>query len=448
MKINTKSIFCVLLTFLFLSPGVVKADEVVRYITNESSSSETIIRHYKDNLDVVCYRSFRPYFMMYSNGYPTSYALYVSFDTICDFHIYNDTVYICGRGGIDFTGTAQIAYFDVATLSSPGSANVSYLALPTMKMVSAIEVNNFASRKHVVGVGEDLKSEGMMVDIIDETSYWRVHFCELGGDTISMSDLAITNNYIVVTSRRKLMGGFCSGRIWFLNKPTMPGFSLFPGVVDYLDVNDIGFVGSKYLVRKLLGDEFVTAYKRGLYSMGGNPFVLSYYNADVYGWSTIINESSETTIYDLGDIARENTTRTVALLVYSTKGSTYESLVYEVPSYYPLVSSVNAHVYYGARFISIDKDPSFDIDFQHFVSSGYSSSGTPYYMRLNHFFFGTKCFEKKENVANHVNIDHKAYSDDLNNAMILQEPLVFQEEKRLINIETPCFIHSHTPADK
>ena len=229
MKTILKSLFCIFIAMLFLSANEAKAIEQVRYNMDDYTNPGSIIRHYADGIDIVCYNnSSYPYFMMYKHGVSTTNELFLyPMDTVCDFEIYNDTVYFCGIMQERMVGHAVIGYFAVADLFNLNPSNVSYINLPAMTNVWAIEVGWFASRKHVVGVGESIDSDGMMVDMIDESVHWMVNFGDVGGDTVLLSDLAITQDYVVVTSKRNVTMVYAPSRLWYFKKPTMPGYSIF-----------------------------------------------------------------------------------------------------------------------------------------------------------------------------------------------------------------------------
>lgn len=149
------------------------ADELVRHNVYDSYSRGTIIRHYRGVSDVICVHSgSHPYFMYLQEGVPTTYAMYVDLDTVCDFEIYNDTVYFCGYRRVNTSSVAVIGFFDLTTYPSPYSHMAYYLDLSWITDVRALEVDMFAARKHVVGVGGELRGNAMMVDLIDEGSFW------------------------------------------------------------------------------------------------------------------------------------------------------------------------------------------------------------------------------------------------------------------------------------
>lgn len=449
MKKHTKALFCIIISLLFLSAGNVRADELVRLNSDELTSSGSIIRHYDGDTDIVCYHSPEgPFFMMYINGVPSTNVLYLQpMDTIHDFEIYEDTVYFCGNGNINRVGDAVVGYFAVADLTNLSLSNVAYITLPALETVKAIEVGWFASRKHVVGVGKAINSEGMMVDMIDESAYWDVNLGEVGGDTIALSDLAITRTYVVVTSTKNAIGTVVPGRLWLIEKPTTAGASLFPGSVTFYDHGTD--VGSKYLVRTRCVDEFVTAHGPAIYSIGTTPFTVSYYNGPSYVESAYINESPATTC-SLGDINCEDGTFIVNMLLhgmYQTgNGLVMRSMIYEL-DYIALPATVKAHVYDGVVFESLAPIWAYNIDEQHFVSSGYKpyGYGTPYYLKYHTRYFEGECLEMTENLAKKVIIDHKPTTKEIESTLTRQVPIVIESYRKYMRVNTECFSQTPTP---
>ena len=113
MKAYTKTLICIFIAMLYLSTGEVRAIELVRNNGDDYAGPGSIIRHYADGIDIVCYNTkSTPYFMIYKQGSPASYELFLHpMDTVSDFEIYNDTIYFCGEGHINRAGDAVVGYF-------------------------------------------------------------------------------------------------------------------------------------------------------------------------------------------------------------------------------------------------------------------------------------------------------------------------------------------------
>lgn len=446
MKTILKSLFCIFIAMLFLSANEAKAIEQVRYNMDDYTNPGSIIRHYADGIDIVCYNnSSYPYFMMYRQGVSTTNELFLyPMDTICDFEIYNDTVYFCGIMQERMVGHAVIGYFAVADLFNLNPSNVSYINLPAMTNVWAIEVGWFASRKHVVGVGESIDSDGMMVDMIDESVHWMVNFGDVGGDTVLLSDLAITQDYVVVTSKRNVNMVYTPSRLWYFKKPTMPGYSIFQGTVSFLD-NNLE-IREKYRIRALAGETFITACHSNYIHGSLNPFVVSYYSGFTCNRNAVIDEGLYNFV-TLGDISYTLGTNVVNLLLHGTyhtnSSSITRSVIYEI-IYGALPSTVMAHVYDGVIFESLDRIWSINLDEQHLVSSGYRPEAyVPYYLKYNSLYFDGSCLAKTDKYADTIYISHKESKVSVDRVKTEQLPIVEAAGRKEMRIGTECTSPTH-----
>ena len=446
MKTNLISIFCITSFILFFSPGQVRADELVRKNINETTTSMTIIRHYDDGRDLVCYHSTCPYFMLYREGVALSQAMYLrDMDTVFDFEIYSDTVYFCGRKINYVSGDAVVGYFDIASFLSSASTNVFYISLPSMESVVAIEVGWFASRKHVVGIGEGYKSKGLMVDMVDETAYWKINFSDLGGDSLVLSDLAITNNHVLTTAIKSTNVSPKFGYVWCIPKSTSPGQSLFPTNATYNRY--FGISGSKYLIMSQPGDSYVTAF-RGWDSYNSQPFIVSYFYGLTYNRSVVIDDAL-IGMYQLQAINQEIPTWTVELVMseaYSNSGITYiNSKIMEIRNTNPIPSTIDAHHIDGVYLTSIDRYSSMTIGMGHFVLSGYdalSGFGTPFHVKFQHQSYSGTCLTRWEQSVENRTLEYTEHSIRLNNNLTLQLPEVKLGDKKEMRVDVSCYYHS------
>lgn len=443
MKNNYISLFYILFLILDSSYGEVRADELIRYNMDEVTTSGTIIRHYKEGMDVVCYQlSYKAYFFTYKEGVATSHVLYVDMDTITDFEIYDDTVYFCGRRKNDIAGSAVLGYFDVASLFNPGVTNVAYMKVLSLETLNALEVGWFADRKHVVAVGMNPKNEAMVLDAIDELSYWNMNFAKMGSDTTVHLDLAITDGFVVVTS--KMITWMWGGRLWFVKKPVLSGHSLFPCNVDYHDFHQGALLGVNCQIEAMDSDNFVTAFHSYWNVSGSNPFIVSYYNGTNYIKSVLFDELSDSRFY-VGDIGYENNSRSVELLIYGENktptGPTYRSVIYEIPdiNVLPSISTIQAHVFDGVYFESLD----YTFTREHFVASGIKqpapySYSSPYYLKFKYNDFSGVCLGEKDNASKKIDIDYKIDDKTITKTNMNQVPDTKEEYKKEMWVGTQC----------
>jgi len=447
MKNTLKSIICITIA-LFASMGNVHADEFIRYTMVDNTSSNTIIRHYTNNCNLACYHSTNsPFFIAYIDGVATTNMMYLPLmDTIYDFEIFEDTVYFCGISKKNVSGPAIVGYFDIASfLSSSLTTNVSYVALPSMKTVKAIDVGKFAERKHVVGIGKNLKAEGMMVDMIEEPSYWNLNFSNVGGDTILLSDLAITSSFVVVTSTRTGAIFVPSEFLWYIKKPVTPGQSLFPCNVIYK--THPGIYGTKFSIAKVLNDEFVTAYHYSVLP-SSKPIALSYYDGYNYFRSVFIDETPNS-IFSLQDlkIGLDNVEVLASGLYADPAGTFIISKVFEIPNTDPVPSIIFAHSYKGVFLTSIDRIAQLIFGDDHYYASGYDQSsgyGVPYYMKFMYHGFHGNCLDYVEEPARNIYLEKRTHSESLDNTMMQQFPEEIPASKKPAIVETKCYSQTQT----
>ena len=450
MKTPIKNRFALwlLAVVMFLASGESKANELVRYNTGDNTTPGSIIKHYINNMDVVCCQgSGCPYFMLYKESSSIPYALYLqNMDTIYDFEILNDTIYFCGTGYATIAGAAIIGYFDLATLYSLAPANVQYIPMPLMKKITMIETDYIAWRIHVVGIGESIQSEGMMVDLIKEPTYWNVNFSVVGGDTVILSDLEILSGYVVVTSKMPSIDPVYSaidkGRLWYIKKPTTPGISLFPNNVDYKDLPSVYNVTGKYLIKKMMdGNMFVTAHQIGNHNTGVNPFVLSFYNGLTYNTSVELDDPQWIDV-SMKDFSYGFDCHSIELLLYGYYdpyyGTAPRSMVYDIPEP-PLPSTpVYAHSINGVCFESLDDAWVIFTNFVHFVAVGHKSSSViPYYMKFKSGIFGS-CLEKIRFTCNENIISHTVGRKNISSTQILQLPVEGISYKKELSLVNEC----------
>lgn len=416
------------------------ADELVRTNIDDYMCKHSIIRHYSDGKDVVYCLSDNPYFMMIEGGNPTSYALYLDMDTICDFEIFNDTVYFCGVKNISGVGKGVIGYFDASLLQGPNYINVHFLDFSDLKIVKALEVGNIAFRKHVVAVGDGVDFKAKMLDVIDEATYWNVNTCDLGGDTVLLSDLAITSSYVVVTSLRDtyIYPPIERGRLWYLRKPTIPGASLLSGYVEYGDINNV--ISGKYCIKTRRRDEFVTAFKEGMTTMNETRYYVSYHDGLLYQDKLYFTETEyfNCTHVSLRDIAIEPFTRNTEVLLSGVfcnpSVGPSQSIIYEIPYNNNWSNgSIYGHVQDGVFLTSLDVSPRYCLH-----SSGYSSEGFPIFDKLKNGMFDGECFEK---ISNKLIFDTISFGESrklLSVSCNLQYPEIETIITKKMQIDTIC----------
>lgn len=429
------------LFMLITSIKEVRADELVRYNSYDQYCTGSIIRHYKNGKNIVCNYSQEPYFMIVEESATTENAHFLNvMDTVCDFEIYNDTVYFCGRKLKSSGGgkCAAYGYFPVAGLFEE-SMCVRYVEIPEMHILKAIEIEWFAARKHVVAIGKDNESYSKILDAIDELTYWNTNINASGTDSVDFEDLTITDNYVVITSTKKVTGDLRIGHIWYVEKPITPGDAIFPSMAKIVKTSKI--IGGKFLVKAMGNDSIFTAFTYGLFETGTLPFCVSIYNFMTLELDYIIDEN-EANYISLRDISLEKEMRGMLVLLhgeYETPGGTvFRSVIYEVYTKEPLWDiHAEAHIYDEVRFESLDYTGRLD----HFVSSGYKNETTnrfPFFLKFKYRFVNGDCLNYKFKRLLTKKLKMNNYTKTLENISSVKEEELFCRTNKKMEMVTQC----------
>ncbi len=396
------------------------ADELVRYNADDGNCRGTIIRHYGEKSDIVCVHSAgMSYFIFLQEGVPFTYARQVNLDTVCEFEIYNDTVYFCGMRTSSGISSAVLGYFDIASLASNATTVVYYQDLPWMDKANKLEVAWFAARKHVVAIGRERKGGAMIVDAIDEGTYWNVNYTGMYNDSLQLADLAITNSYVVVTSVLDEEMGSGSGLLWWIGKPSVSGSSILPSWnVQYIRISD---KITKYLVRTYDGDHIVTANSYWKNALGTARYSVVQYNAFSFIKRYDITESVVVSS-ELWDIMPEKDYGWADLLISDNiEQLGVRGVVYEVPlSVTANTVVVCSHVYDKVECTSLD----FTRQNRHFVMSGSKAEDMiPYFFKYKNGHFGGGCFGVYCNQMIKYNIDFEQKEKNLSRSVVNMIPI-------------------------
>ncbi|MBR1549807.1 MAG: hypothetical protein IJ634_04135 [Bacteroidales bacterium] len=437
-----KLIFCVLLTCFSMS-GKCYADELIRHNQDRGAVEGSIIRQYGTNCDVVCERApNNNSFSMYEEGNAYANGIFIGdMYEITDFEIFDDVVYFCGKMVFGDSNVARIGYFDLTGFMNADYVQVEYLDIPWMKEVRALEVGNFARRKHVVIVGKGLSNEPYIADLMKSGSYWNINTTELLNDSLALHDLAITDSYVVVTSTK---GGLImrEGLLWYFPKPTVGNASLLQvGTTQYYNIGSN--VSEEYYVRSSSNDQFATVYTPGVFLGGTKNYCIMKYGGLGFSQLHVLTENN-VMFSKLRDFVFETDNPYVPcvhLLINTryTYGS-FRSLVYELPIG-GISSSVNvsSHTYNDVYITSIREKS----DAQHFVMSGYGYlNGTPSIFKYEKGLFGVGCMSTVNNVMykNSVSQQLKHYNYD--RAVSYVEPYIKSYGVKIMRVVVDCNVQS------
>ncbi len=444
MKTNTKSIFCVLLTILFLSPGVAKADELVRHNNDVNYGVESIIRHYNSNIDIVCDRHLgSPSFTMYIEGVPTVTCLDVDMYDVLDFEIFKNRVYFCGKYNNGNGTIGRIGFFNLTGFSSATNVQVYYFDVFWMKEVRALEIDIFSllgTKEHLVVIGDGVEDEPIIVDFINEGSYWEVNSSIIYNDSLRLSDLTFTKSYVVVTSTMEKSHNR-EGILWYFLKPTTDGVSIFQSgysAYEYIGTN----FSPKVIVKPIEKDIFVIAHTP--WSPNETPdFYLTKCNGTSVIDRYILSEPNSVKHPKLRDIATKDTVRDVHLLINIENNGTpctiiYEALIYITSNVFP----VFGHSYNGVYATSLSKRR----DRAHFVASGFGySNGKPYVLKYGDGAYGCGCLPTIQNTMRRISVDYTP--EKIHFSRVLGEivPVPYEKQTRVQNVSIDCYVQAKDP---
>ena len=406
-----KTVVCAVL-FSVLPLGNVWADELIRYDSHDIyACSESIIRNYAPGVDVVCVHdrsvsAGHPFFLAVKDTSNVSYYMVMGIlDTVYDFEILKDTVYFCGKYSSSiYSGCAVVGYFDILSLMSSGYTTVSYLPITSMKTLSKLEVEFFASWKHLVAIGTDNLDSAVVMDATEGPTGWNICCAIFGNDSLRLTDIAFTDDYIVITSTKRASGmapisGYRNRVLWWIEKTVMgPYYVPFNNVRRY--IFDDGC--KSYMVRARKDNEFVTVCN--FMSPATQPCD---YNISVYDGLNMISsykftESGNSMVSSgLLDISVDRTPggKRLCVLLNNAYGNTADkSVIYDIPllpTFFPTI--IGGHVNnYNVNVRSLDYT---GIN-GHFVASGIGPGlyyDHPYFLKYKFDNYDGDCFERVEN---------------------------------------------------
>lgn len=422
---------------LFFFPGKLKADELVRHNQNDNSRARSIIRHYTSNVDIVCDRiPFGPTFTMYEEGNPNVNRLYVEMSDVTDFEIHRNTVYFCGIWNNGNKTIARIGFFDTTGFSSATSLQVYYFDLPWLTELRALEVADFVMQKHLVVIGKGIEEEPTIVDFIDEGTYWKVNSTMIYNDTLCLTDLAITESYVVVTSSM-IKSPSKEGVLWYFNTPTTAGESILQtGSVFhyYLGPN----FSENFFVRTISGDSFVTVHTPWSQPVGTAEYNVMKYSAMGYSRQCFLTETniSYSCLQDFF-VEDENPSIPCVHLLINTEyqNGIQQSVVYELPIFdWNGTLNVYGHSYDNVFATSLRRR----WDGQHFIMSGFGcTNGNPHILKYKKGFY-EGCLPMVENTMEKRLVFYVAKKTDFPRAIGGQIPYPREQSMKMMQVKDDC----------
>lgn len=442
MKLILKPFICIALFLQILSLGEVKAEELVRHKQNINYGAESIIRHYMSNIDIVCDRHLgKPSFTMYIEGVTTANSIDVDMFDVVDFEIVKSRVYFCGVHyyGNDLRG--RIGYFDLIGFPSASNVQVYYFDILWMTDIQAIEVADLAMKMHMLVIGKGLEDTPLLVDFKDEgTTYWDVKSTEIYNDSLSLSDLAVTQNYVVVTSTKEKSQNR-EGYLLYFHKPTNPGASIFQSgdiSYQYFGTN----ISPRIIIRTHKNDVFVVAHTPYYPNNSPDFYVTTCTGKDIND-RYILSLPNTIKHPCLRDIATEKDKLFAHLLINEEDNGIPYSIVYEMP----LALSGNTlptygHSYNGVYATSLSRRS----DFSHFVMSGFNcTNGSPYIIKYMAGVFSCGCLPRVDNMTMKVDFSKEPIAISFPYAVGQIEPVPNEHGTYVHNVTVDCTAQAKDP---
>lgn len=282
----------------FMGTNVSEGQSVVYDLANQQSEF-SIVRHYSDYIDIT-YSSYlsNERCFCYIDRYNTEYyKADVDLDLrVVDFRIYDDYVYFCGR----YRNVPVIGWFKINDLFFSG-ADINLVSMPINLQTDLFRVPGYDVKIEgyrlkvfeangdlhlvMVGMGTHRYDNKEATDSSDRDTYtkysaiidmwtngyvvWKMRYTMDYDDDMSYDDLAVTDNYVVVTAHFKNPNhNYLGPQILYYSKPTSSGQSILnptswpnpiyaPGYwtdYDYIHCKN----GTPFLITEVQNDRFIT----------------------------------------------------------------------------------------------------------------------------------------------------------------------------------------------
>lgn len=207
------------------------------------------------------------FFLLKTAGNNTPDVIYFDSLYIKDFEIFEKKVYFCGYSYIDEIEKAMFGFFYLYQFPN---TNIYYYNLDDYSVLNKIDVYKttelqFMEENHLVmtGSASGIRSD-LLVDItipVNAPLYARVHksdsICE------SFDDVAVLNNYVVVSSRNKEYGIPVINYLQF-KRPQLLGQNIFSMGFDKIRVSS-PVANTIVLLEKSEGDKYASVYRNSGY---------------------------------------------------------------------------------------------------------------------------------------------------------------------------------------
>lgn len=426
MKLKIYNLTKVAVLFFFIVvPTAVNSQEFVRELYNRKDT-KTLIRE----IDMNQWLMYQHYG---ANGWSsfcvvdatgTTYPLMAFQDCVevNDFEIVDSIVYFCGT--LEFCAkdesgdkiiarsapSAVFGYFPLGEIVTPPgpSANcmvVNHFGTLFVESLDKLEVMNVADGIHVVMTGSTQTGEGLVLDAAATShfpSLWNLYF-DLSRTGEAFDDVALVDDYIVVTSRRPTL---TTGYINLFDKPHSSSYSslssaLYRGKVSYL-------LDDTLLLTRCEKNAFVT----GTYSSTEGGLVMSGYNASSPIYSIVLgNISTLAPELQLRDIRFNKNSKVLDVLQHFAFGYDRGSIILHLDQTLGTSGiTSNCHIFETNTFHSIaclDYNPDCT------AASGHSNDMS-FFAQLGHIQLGYNGSCSKKDDVKYLQLYHALTAEELN----------------------------------
>ncbi len=286
MTKTMKKIFLLFIALLALFPTS-KAQESIERLDSEYAKISMIRRYdvrfwliYSRCIDLYCDFNL-------VNEYDNTVGILrlpEDFISVSDYKIDKDVVYFCGMMS---DNVPCLGYFDMNNFPN---STIHYVRFPTLKKLKKLESMADDTTAHVIMTGA-AEEYNVIVDAIPAAGGWNICFIRpyvpnINNDNL-YDDIAILDNYVVVTSRPNLIVGdntnqYNAARLWYFSKPPSSSVPLTASTLEYMEIPYI--YTSALGIRKCVNNVFNIAGEVGM----GTPYI-SEFNAFTYNGTVILD---------------------------------------------------------------------------------------------------------------------------------------------------------------
>ena len=320
--------FLIAAVVVFCGPMWTDAQNTI-YDLSPQTSEYSIIRHYKDKVDItfnlyLCEENDFNYIDRQTN---TEYkaSLPCGFN-VSDFRIHNKYVYFCGQ----YESDVIVGWFDIdSVFFHGGSIHLAYMpvtsnnapdlnATDRLTMLSKMKVYERNGEIHMVMIGEGchiynnyLYGHSAIVDAwTSNHSTVRMEYTMDYFDEYRYDDLAVTENYVVLVAHHiGTSFDYLAPNVFYYSLPTTPNIGIFSQVslsnpinaICYFTEPDfISYNNGAMMITDMGGDKFVTVFD-ALYRNSDRNIIVTYYN-DPLSWPVARYAFKPTTQYSYKEI--------------------------------------------------------------------------------------------------------------------------------------------------